>query len=67
MHDVDEDLRTISAHGGWWNHVNDAGITSRWIIDTPTTSVSNDVASMCRHLRIMFIVIRMIMMSTKTR
>lgn len=43
LHDVDEDLKTITSQGGRWGYEGMAGITRRTINDTPT-SVSDVVA-----------------------
>ena len=42
--DVDEDLRTISAHGGNWYYANEAGVTHRHMFDA-STNVYDIVAS----------------------
>ena len=43
-HGVDEDNVTISVYGGLWNIGNSAGVTYRYVFDSPTTS-GDDVAS----------------------
>ena len=43
-HDVDEDLRTITHHGGDWTHICRAGVTERFI-STDTSFVNEYVAS----------------------
>ena len=48
-HDVDEDLRTITHHGGDWTHICRAGVTERFI-STDTSFVNEYVASyVCEH------------------
>ena len=42
--DVDEDLRTITHHGGDWTHICRAGVTERFI-STDTSFVNEYVAS----------------------
>ena len=44
MHDVDEEMRTITHHGGDWNHAADAGIAGRFV-DHATTYSGDWVAS----------------------
>ena len=46
-HNVDEDLMTISLHGGRWNTVSDAGIARRnlqdWVGLTGADVASSDI------------------------
>ena len=44
-HDVDEDLRTILMHGGYWVHDVFTGIAHRDMEDSPTTNYYDIVAS----------------------
>jgi len=37
-HDVDEDLKTIIRHGGYWIDGSNAGITHRNLYSAPTSS-----------------------------
>ena len=43
-HEVDEDERTISAHGGHWNFTSCVGIVNRHVLDSPSYT-HDDVAS----------------------
>ena len=47
-HDVDEDVKTITAHGGQWVFTTGAGVAARYMGDRSPT-VSHTVAFMCRH------------------
>ena len=61
-HDVDEDLRTISFHGGMFIDGRQAGVTQRYTrSDVPHSS--DAVAS--SDIRKKSLIIRIIMMSTK--
>jgi hypothetical protein len=48
MHDVDEDLKTIAQHGGFWGDDIRAGITHRLVFDSQTDNLHAfpDVASL---------------------
>ena len=37
-HDVDEDNVTISVYGGLWNIGNSAGVTYRYVFDSPSSA-----------------------------
>ena len=52
-HDVDEDNVTISVYGGLWNLGNSAGVTYRYVFDSPS-QIQPGNASGRRHLK-MFI------------
>ena len=52
-HDVDEDNVTISVYGGLWNIGNSAGVTYRYVFDSPSR-IQPGNASGRRHLK-MFI------------
>ena len=45
MHDVDEDIATIPAQGGYWSHGLFAGVALRDMYDTSTINASEFVAS----------------------
>ena len=49
-HDVDEDNVTISVYGGLWNIGNSAGVTYRYVFDSPS-QIQPGNASGRRHLR----------------
>ena len=48
-HDVDEDNVTISVYGGLWNIGNSAGVTYRYVFDSPS-KIQPGNASGRRHL-----------------
>ena len=64
MHNADEDAGTLAAYGGYWVYGDAVGVTCRRTTD-PLNIIYANVASMCRHSRIMFIDIRITMMATK--
>ena len=49
-HDVDEDNVTISVYGGLWNIGNSAGVTYRYVFDSPSR-IQPGNASGRRHLK----------------
>ena len=53
VHDVDENERTMASCSGHWNRVSSAGVMDRNLLDSLSRTVY-DVASMCRHSRIIF-------------
>ena len=63
FHDVDEDRRTISIQGGEWPAGNTAGIMVRFVIDSPSSAWDTVASSYIQKYEI----IRILMMSTKTR
>ena len=72
MHDVDEDDVTLAAFGDRFIAEDfistTVGMYHRYLNTWSNKDyIGIDVASMCRHSRIMFIAIRISMMSTKTR
>lgn len=46
LHEVDEDMRTISIHGGSWNYENMAGTMFRYM-NVTSTHIADIVASRC--------------------
>ena len=48
VHDVDEDLKTIAQHGGFWGDGNGDGITHRLVFDSQIDNLHafSDVASL---------------------
>lgn len=48
MHDVDEDLKAIAQHGGFWGDGNGNGIAQRFVLDSQTDNLHAfpDVASL---------------------
>ena len=44
-HNVDEDMMTISIHGGYWDHGIFTGIARRSMNDSPTAKPDGTVAS----------------------
>ena len=64
QHDVDEDLTAIAEQSGQWGDEIQTGIALRNIASRPTAS-GESVASVCRHSRIIFMITRIIIMSTK--
>ena len=67
-HDVDEDMATTVKYGASWDWTFgvQAGVTSQTMTDTHAAS-NGYVASMRRHSRIIFMIIRITIMSTKMR
>ena len=61
LHDVDEELRTISVHGGYWNEGEFVGVTRRHMYDNPITLGFFVASSNMKNS----LIIRIIMMSTK--
>ena len=45
IHDVDEDIRTISNYGGLWHYERNAGVMSREVSFIESTHDKTDVAS----------------------
>jgi hypothetical protein len=63
-HEVDEDMRAIVAQGGSWWEDGGTGVAMRCMNNSPTSSIDY-VASICRHSHIIFIIIRICILSTK--
>lgn len=63
VHDVDEDLRTISNYGGLWHWERNAGVMSREVSFIESTHDKTDVAFRSPKV---ILNMRMVIMSTKT-
>ena len=53
-HDVDEEMRTIVRHGGWYVDGNLSGFTCRFMRETPTNTSESVASSNMKNSQILY-------------